>query len=144
MVQLSFAGEMRCFSEASIGRSRLISPARQANGLTRYVSCWTLPARSRQQELKPSSADGGWNQLGDSTGSNGVIDADNSLPPSGHGMKQAFSSMRWQGSKKLEITASVKRGLADAEAGRTRPARAAIEKLAGDLGLDRLIDDIQS
>ena len=38
--------------------------------------------------------------------------------------------------EKLEITASIQRGLADAAAGRTRPARAAIEKLAGELGLD--------
>jgi predicted transcriptional regulator len=36
----------------------------------------------------------------------------------------------------LETTASIQRGLADAAAGRTRPARAAIEKLAGELGLD--------
>ncbi len=36
----------------------------------------------------------------------------------------------------LEVTASVKRGVADAAAGRTRPARPAIEKLAGELGLD--------
>ena len=36
----------------------------------------------------------------------------------------------------LEVTASVKRGLADAAAGRTRPASAAIEKLANELGLD--------
>jgi PHD/YefM family antitoxin component YafN of YafNO toxin-antitoxin module len=38
--------------------------------------------------------------------------------------------------EKLETTTSVQRGLADAAAGRTGPARAAIEKLAGELGLD--------
>jgi predicted transcriptional regulator len=36
----------------------------------------------------------------------------------------------------LEVTASVKRGLVDAAAGRTRPARGAIEKLSSELGLD--------
>jgi PHD/YefM family antitoxin component YafN of YafNO toxin-antitoxin module len=36
----------------------------------------------------------------------------------------------------LEATASVRRGLADAAAGRTRPARRAIQQLASDLGLD--------
>ncbi len=36
----------------------------------------------------------------------------------------------------LEVMASIKRGLADAAEGRTRPARAAIEKLASELGLD--------
>ena len=36
----------------------------------------------------------------------------------------------------LEVTASVKRGLVDAAKGRTRPARAAIKKLASELGLD--------
>jgi len=38
--------------------------------------------------------------------------------------------------EQLEISASVKRGLADAAAVRTRPGRAVIEKLAGELGLD--------
>ena len=38
--------------------------------------------------------------------------------------------------EELEITASIKRGLADASARRTRPAVADIEKLAAELGLD--------
>jgi len=38
--------------------------------------------------------------------------------------------------EQLETTASIQRGLADAAAGRTRPAGAAFEKLAGALGLD--------
>jgi hypothetical protein len=38
--------------------------------------------------------------------------------------------------ERLEVTASVRRGLADAAAGRTRPARAAVERLADELGLD--------
>ena len=38
--------------------------------------------------------------------------------------------------EQLETTASIQRGLADAAAGRTRPARPAIEKLAVELGLD--------
>lgn len=37
----------------------------------------------------------------------------------------------------LETTASVRRGLADVAAGRTRPAREAIEGLAAELGLKR-------
>jgi len=42
--------------------------------------------------------------------------------------------------ERLEIMASVKRGLDDAAAGRTRPARTAIEKLAGELGVDLASD----
>ena len=38
--------------------------------------------------------------------------------------------------ERFETTASIQRGLADATAGRTRPARASIENLAGELGLD--------
>ena len=38
--------------------------------------------------------------------------------------------------EKLEATASIQRSLADAAAGRTRPARASIEKLASELALD--------
>ncbi len=38
--------------------------------------------------------------------------------------------------EELETTASIQRGLADAAAGRTRPARAVLEKLASELGLD--------
>ncbi len=37
--------------------------------------------------------------------------------------------------EQLETTASIKRGLADVAAGRTRPARAAIQGLAKELGL---------
>jgi hypothetical protein len=37
--------------------------------------------------------------------------------------------------EQLEITASIRRGLADVAAGRTRPARQAIESLATELGL---------
>lgn len=42
--------------------------------------------------------------------------------------------------ERLEIMASVKRGLDDAAAGRTRPARAAVKKLAGELGIDLASD----
>lgn len=38
--------------------------------------------------------------------------------------------------EELEVTASIRRGLADAADGRTRPARQAIEALAAELGLD--------
>ena len=37
--------------------------------------------------------------------------------------------------ERLETTASIRRGLADVAAGRTRPARKAIKGLAGELGL---------
>ncbi len=37
--------------------------------------------------------------------------------------------------EQLETTASIRRGLADAAAGRTRPARKAIKGLAAELGL---------
>lgn len=37
--------------------------------------------------------------------------------------------------EQLETTASIQRGLADAAAGRTRPARKAIKQLASELGL---------
>lgn len=38
--------------------------------------------------------------------------------------------------EQLETTASIRRGLADVAAGRTRPARQAIETLATELGLE--------
>jgi hypothetical protein len=37
--------------------------------------------------------------------------------------------------EQLEIAASIRRGLGDVAAGRTKPARRAVQKLAADLGL---------
>ncbi len=66
---------------------------RRVNGLRRFATCWTWPARWRRGTNPLGNAAAGRWRPDNVIGSNGVSNFDDSVPPGGSTLKQAFEAL---------------------------------------------------